>query len=319
MREPTEMATVRRNILSSPAARTGFVNGVLALKNEHLGPTTADFGIPGPSRQVSTYDLFVLWHHLAMFRMTPPGQGDRNAAHSGPVFMPWHRLMLLLFELQLQRVLNDPNVALPYWDWAADGDLAAAQQSQAPLWRDTGIGGSGTPVSGGPFRSSAFRVRIEADPFAQLRVVDRGLRRALASDVTTLPTSAQVTQTLGLASYDASPWDRSTLRFRNRAEGWRPLAGPRLHNRVHVWVGGDMAPATSPNDPVFYLNHCNIDRIWEAWMVRHGRSYSPPQSAPNTLEGHRLNDPMFSVLIQQQVTPAQVLDISSSYSYDQLP
>ena len=31
-----------------------------------------------------------------------------------------------------------------------------------------------------------------------------------------------------------------------------------------------MAPATSPNDPVFYLNHCNVDRIWEAWLVNQG-------------------------------------------------
>jgi tyrosinase len=318
MGTPTEMAATRRDILTSDAAKSAFVNGVLALKNEHLGPTTADFGLAGPVQQVSTYDLFVLWHNLAMFRMTPPDQSDRNSAHSGPVFLPWHRLMLLLFELQLQRVLNDNNVGLPYWDWAANGDLPAAQQPTAPLWRPTGIGGSGTPVSDGPFQSSQFRVRIEAGPFAQLRTTDRGLSRDLASDATTLPTRAQVTQALAQTSYDASPWDRSTLRFRNRIEGWRPQ-GPRLHNRVHVWVGGDMGPATSPNDPVFYLNHCNVDRIWEAWMIRHGRTYSPPQTAANTLAGHRLNDPMFSVLTTQAVTPAQVLDIASFYSYDQLP
>jgi len=41
---------------------------------------------------------------------------------------------------------------------------------------------------------------------------------------------------------------------------------PCVHNRVHVWVGGDMLPSSSPTDPVFYMNHCNIDRIWEAWL-----------------------------------------------------
>jgi tyrosinase len=51
---------------------------------------------------VSTYDLFVWWHHRAMDTFTPPTQGDRNAAHRGPVFLPWHRLMLVLLELQLQ-------------------------------------------------------------------------------------------------------------------------------------------------------------------------------------------------------------------------
>ena len=64
------MAAIRRNIVTSAPAQTAFVNGVLALKSEFLGPTTADFGIPGPAQQVSTYDLFIAWHHLAMSRMT---------------------------------------------------------------------------------------------------------------------------------------------------------------------------------------------------------------------------------------------------------
>ena len=29
--------------------------------------------------------------------------------------------------------------------------------------------------------------------------------------------------------------------------------------------------------PVFYLNHCNVDRIWEAWLVNEGRTYVPSQ------------------------------------------
>jgi tyrosinase len=314
------MAVVRRNILSDAKARNDFVNGVLALKQELLGPTTADLGIPGPAQQVSTYDLFIVWHHFAMHRLTPPDQPDRNAAHSGPVFLPWHRFMLVLFELQLQRVLNDATAALPYWDWGADGDLPEGQQPGAPLWKDTGIGGSGSPVADGPFKSSAFRVRLVTTASGALRAIDRGLRRALGADPdgSTLPTTAAVKQALGVDRYDESPWDRSTLLLRNRLEGWRP-SGPQLHNRVHVWVGGDMAPASSPNDPVFYLNHCNVDRVWEGWMVERGRTYEPPQAASDELLGHRIDDPMYSLLLDQDVTPAQVLDIGAFYSYDVLP
>lgn len=311
------MVAVRRNVTESPAALEAYVQGVVALKSEFLGTTTSDVGIAGPARQVSTYDLFTVWHHLAMGRMTPPTQFDRNAAHSGPAFLPWHRLMLLLLELQLQRVLGDDEVGLPYWDWAADGDLPSSQQPLAPLWQPGGIGGSGQPVSDGPFRPDRFRVRIDSDRFGRLRAIDRGLNRQLADDISTLPTTADVESALQQPDYDLDPWDRTVDGFRNTLEGWP--GRPGLHNRVHVWVGGDMGPATSPNDPVFYLNHCNADRVWEAWMRDSGRVYVPDQSASGDLELHRIDDPLYSVLITQPVTPADLLDASAFYSYDKLP
>jgi tyrosinase len=312
------MAAIRRSILE-PAARDAYVQGVLALKAETLGPTTAQLGIPGPPAPVTTWDLFVVWHQRAMMRMTPPTQGDRNAAHSGPVFLPWHRFMLLLLELQLQRVLEDPEAGLPYWDWAADGDLPEAEQPTTTLWSPDGIGGTGFPVLDGPFTGAAFPVLIESDRFGGLRQTRRGLLRDLAVDVTTLPTSSEVDAALDEKDFDADPWDRSSAGFRNRLEGWEPFPGPGLHNRVHVWVGGDMAPATSPNDPVFYLNHCNVDRIWESWLVRHGRTYVPgPLESPD-LEGHRIGDAMDNLLTVQPVTPADVLDIAAFYTYDALP
>jgi tyrosinase len=82
-----------------------------------------------------------------------------------------------------------------------------------------------------------------------------------------------------------------------------------------------MGPSTSPNDPVFYLNHCNVDRIWEAWMQQppggHGRVYVPTQSAPTSLRGHRLNDTLNS-LLSGSTTPAQMLNIAQYYTYDSL-
>jgi tyrosinase len=313
-----DVASVRRNIVTDKTARDSFVAGVLALKSEFIGPTTTDMGIPGPTQEISTYDLFIVWHHLAMGQMTPPSQSDRNAAHSGPAFLPWHRFMLLLFELQLQRVLGDDDAGLPYWDWSADGELAADDQPTAPLWQDEGIGGDGQPIADGPFRPSQFRVRIDSDSLGRLRATDRGLNRELALDenARTLPRAADLAQTMLLDDYDASPWNRSSTGFRNRVEGWRPFG---MHNRVHVWVGGDMGPATSPNDPVFYLNHCNVDRIWEGWLATHDRVYLPPQTASSALAFHRINDPLHSILIQQPITPAQLLTVDSFYAYDALP
>jgi tyrosinase len=82
-----------------------------------------------------------------------------------------------------------------------------------------------------------------------------------------------------------------------------------------------MSPSTSPNDPVFYLNHCNVDRVWESWMRPspggHGRVYAPAQSEPASLKGHRLNDTLNS-LLSGSTTPAEMLDVSESYTYDSL-
>jgi tyrosinase len=54
------------------------------------------------------------------------------------------------------------------------------------------------------------------------------------------------------------------------------LALERLHGGVHIAVGGDnpansgqMAGSNSPADPIFWLHHANMDRIWAGWQQNH--------------------------------------------------
>jgi tyrosinase len=311
------MVATRRNILSDSNARDKYIEGVKLLKQDFLREDWPN-----------TYDIFIIWHYYAMMTETPPGSGSgRNAAHSGPSFLPWHRWMLILLEHHLQRVLDDPDLGLPYWDWAADGELPPNQQPTAPIWADDCMGGSGSPVTTGPFRDGQWQVNIQTRR-GELVSTNRPLRRALGRDVSNLPRKEDVRMAVlrgePNVEYDAPPWDRNSERFRNELEGWWPDA-PGLHNRVHVWVGGDMGPATSPNDPVFFLNHCNVDRIWEDWQQRHGNPpYLPNDSAGSTLRGHRLNDRLFGIttsdlfdpIYRGRVSPADLLDVSAQYVYD---
>lgn len=318
------MAVVRRNIVTDSASRNSYIQGVKLLKNDFLR-----------SDWPNTYDIFIIWHYNAMMTLTPPGSpSGRNAAHSGPAFLPWHRWMLVLLEYHLQRVLNDPDFGLPYWDWAADGDLPTAQQRSAPVWAPGCMGGSGSPVTTGPFAAGQWEVNIEETfpPGSFMPVLTstaRPLSRSLGSDVNRLPTTAEVRAMVNRGGdpdsilYDSSPWDRNSEGFRNDLEGW--LDGPRMHNRVHVWVGGDMGPATSPNDPVFYLNHCNVDRIWAGWQQVHGNlPYLPAARARRAARGHRLNDRLFRItrsaafdpIYRGKVRPADLLDVSARYTYD---
>src|SRR5262249_46721225 len=95
------------------------------------------------------------------------------------------------------------------------------------------------------------------------------LRRRFAGAASALPAPGDVRTALSRTPYDSSPWNwnsASGSSFRNMLEGW---VGPGIHNTVHLWIDGSMYPGTSPNDPVFFLHHCNIDRLWAVWEQKH--------------------------------------------------
>jgi hypothetical protein len=53
------------------------------------------------------------------------------------------------------------------------------------------------------------------------------------------------------------------------------------HNTVHMYVGGNTMPypAISPNDPMFWLHHANVDRLWSQWQAAPGHAgMNPPLS-----------------------------------------
>lgn len=44
---------------------------------------------------------------------------------------------------------------------------------------------------------------------------------------------------------------------------------PLLPRRGHGGIGGEMNNVfSSPGDPLFYVHHANLDRIWRAWQAR---------------------------------------------------
>jgi tyrosinase len=78
----------------------------------------------------------------------------------------------------------------------------------------------------------------------------------------------------------------------------------QVHGFVHEAVGGTMAGSSSPADPLFFLHHANIDRLWSLWQSAHAEA-DPPNTS-ETLEPA----PLFGV------TVASVLGLSSlGYSY----
>jgi tyrosinase len=296
------MAVNRVNYRSlSQIQRKTFVDALLKLKTD---------GNPSTGRN---YDTYVNWHMQMM--QLPMSQ---MRAHMSPMFLPWHREFVRLLELDLQAVSGDLTLAIPYWDWA---DPAAG--ASEPLWADDFMGGNGRfsdlKVMTGPFAVDKGNWPIIYD--------DTGmnyLSRAFGSSeaAPTLPMQPDVAGALALDSYDVSPWDMTSdiaQSFRNNLEGWVPGGGPpRLHNQVHVWVGGDnatMQGQASPNDPVFFLHHSNIDRIWAQWQDASGAHTYLPVDEQQNRPGVSLH--FIMPVFPMSVTPADVLDYRAlGYVYD---
>jgi tyrosinase len=85
-----------------------------------------------------------------------------------------------------------------------------------------------------------------------------------------------------------------------------------MHNRIHNYIGGTMGPSTSPNDPVFWLHHCYVDKLWADWQRMHpSHSYLPDGGAR---QGHNLRD---LIVPWNEKAIKDVLDIQElGYQYE---
>lgn len=66
-----------------------------------------------------------------------------------------------------------------------------------------------------------------------------------------------------------------------------------IHGGVHNAIGGDMRDKSSPTDPLFWLHHANIDRIWANWQRSH------PNEAPSNLSEKLKPSPIFKIKVQE--------------------
>ncbi|MGH7774205.1 MAG: tyrosinase family protein [Candidatus Binatia bacterium] len=60
------------------------------------------------------------------------------------------------------------------------------------------------------------------------------------------------------------------------------------HDDAHVWVGGTMSViSTAPSDPLFWLHHAQIDRLWSVWQAK----ASNAGKNPSLTGSNRIMDP----------------------------
>jgi tyrosinase len=142
-------------------------------------------------------------------------------------FLPWHRLMLAQFEGVIREVLHDEDFTLPYWN----------------------------PVTGNPddfILPAAFRL-----PGTPLYNGTRWFWVNAGERIDNLYRDWISLDALNEKFYIDSP--QGSL-------GFNPRLDQNPHFFTHFALGGDMAEfSTVGGDPLFYLHHANIDRLWESW------------------------------------------------------
>jgi tyrosinase len=320
---------VRKNIRNlTSTERKDYVNAVLKLKK-----TRSPY-----DNSLSYYDQFVAWHvtlNLCEFGQPLPMQ----MGHGSPIFLPWHRVFTLLFETALQQVSGKP-ITVPYWDWATTPD-----HDQSVVFADDFMGGAGDPmdnyaVKTGPFRKGKWTLNVEPPGTRWAPFVTSYLTRFLGMTPFPLPTQADVDLMMSTTVYDIPPYDHTSTfgaSFRNTLEGNRgdgpplmmectedgtmpiPINGSGLHNGIHAWVGGPftngtMVLPTSPNDPVFFLHHSQVDRLWAQWQAEHGVDSYEPASGDPDIDANAVMMPFDHYGIH--VTPAKVASIKKlGYRY----
>lgn len=263
---PTTLSRIAVSDMTSEQ-KAAFVAAVKAMKT-----------VPSAyESDINAYDYFVRLHTAAFATMG-------TNAHMNPNFLPWHREFIRRFESELRRASGDSSITLPYWDWARAGSMNA-------VFADDFLGGDGDPdrnfaVTSGPFREGEWEVLLlddtdnEHDGDIDIPITGGPLQRNIDPAQAKLPTESEVADAVvNYRPYDSAPFNRQsdvTESFRNYLEGWG-RSEPAMHNAVHVLIGGQMQTGSSPNDPVFFLHHAQVDRIWALYQQTWGDDTFPAE------------------------------------------
>jgi tyrosinase len=177
--------------------------------------------------------------------------------HGNWYFLPWHRAYVLEFEEICRDLSGEPEFALPYWNWTRTRSIPD------PFWQGTLLDDT---------RQVAQNEKIDESRFVRQRLIDR-IMRGRNFELWVASSKGR--------TVDGRPQDNTDPKWQGGPSQPEVIVGnqstleSRPHNYIHVWISGNMGSFMSPLDPIFWLHHCNIDRLWAEWNA-------PPHSHQNT-------------------------------------
>ena len=280
-------------------------------------------------------------------------------AHKSSSFLLWHRYFLMRYESELRRIGERLGIsndfALPYWDWTPTDTclIFTHELFGTPEYSDKLVNVSGTLFENGNwpvvcdsvYRSfttiGKYAVTTSATECAKVRTLcdiedDRKHNRRLQRGAwleymrgLSLPDYEAVAMTLIPDQYEG------TYGFGNRLEGGVeqctgeavkcmfldvPKVFRCIHAAAHEHVGGHLSVGTGAvNDPLFFLHHSNVDRIFDRWLQKYDGdppSYWPISGGP---PGLNLNDYLVPQFPVKKIADVYKESKELGYIYDELP
>eukprot|EP01060_Flectonema_neradi_P019918 TRINITY_DN2742_c0_g2_i3.p1 TRINITY_DN2742_c0_g2~~TRINITY_DN2742_c0_g2_i3.p1 ORF type:complete len:672 (+),score=149.13 TRINITY_DN2742_c0_g2_i3:1952-3967(+) len=226
--------------------------------------------------------------------------------HGRETFPGWHRIYLLEFEKGLQAadkaLGNDGNISLPYWDWGNPSEVANGLPDVVRQRHTSWPADFWPEELRGRAMTSSLRRASNAQVANQLRtwgLVDQAKECMLATE----------------------HWAFASTRW----SGVYPSVEVP-HNSIHVIVGGSSgnmgSVAWAAYDVAFWLHHCNVDRLYEAYLEFEPDSHDEFKNFQQTQQTNRFEVP-FDPFRKDDGTPYYPVDTfnveSLGYRYSQLP
>ncbi len=247
--------------------------------------------------------------------------------HQSWYFAPWHRGYLLALEAQLRKDIGSlggpADWALPYWNYFGGNKgnqypippaftakkLPDGTKNSLFVTMRYGPDGDGKIYLPTPAGEAAH----PGDPnFSNGPVTDKCMK----NDVYT--GSDSVTKLPGFGGPETPFW-----------HGGGPSGNleNNPHNLVHVYVGGAVSnsvyglmsdPGTAALDPIFYVHHANIDRMWAVWNANGNSNPTDPKwlNGPSNRR-FAMPGPGGS---PAYYTPMQMANLKNlNYTYEEMP
>jgi hypothetical protein len=232
--------------------------------------------------------------------VTPSQPAWNGCQHGGWFFLPWHRIYLYYFERIVRAAViangGPSDWALPYWNYDAGGTTSLLPPSfRSPTLPD------GSP---NPLFVAQRRTGINAGTLALPAAV-------------TSPAAALAMDEFSPPPFPGFGGGMTTVRH-----FWTETGGVEQtpHNDIHVVIGGTFGWMADPDfaalDPIFWLHHANIDRLWNRWRDDPSHA-NPSDNAWLTQRFEMFNDRgrLVGKAVRRTLNTASHLD----YRYDDDP